>query len=142
MSSHYLPHPYSGSTPFDPRPMGQAGYAPGHPSYGYPQPGAGWYGASQPGQYPGYHQSQWAYPARGSAPFFNFANDRFVKGLLIGAAATYLVTNESVQRALIKGVVKTWSMLQGGVEEIRERFHDAEAELHHDSGRRGAPKDD
>ncbi len=64
-----------------------------------------------------------------SPSFFNLGNDRFLKGLLIGAAAAYLLTNESVQRNAIKGVVKLWGGIQGGVEEIKERFHDAEAEL-------------
>lgn len=71
-----------------------------------------------------------AYPAQQSSSFFNFSNDRFLKGLLIGAAATYLLTNESVQRTAISGAVKVWNFIQGGVEEIKERFHDAEAELH------------
>jgi hypothetical protein len=35
-----------------------------------------------------------------------------------------------VQRTAIKGVVKSWSLVQGAVEEIKERFHDAEAEIH------------
>jgi hypothetical protein len=61
-------------------------------------------------------------------------NDRFLKGLLIGAAAAYLLTNESVQRTAIKGAVKAWSLLQGGVEELKERFHDAEAEIRSESG--------
>lgn len=69
--------------------------------------------------------------AQSSSSFLNFSNDRFVKGLLIGAAATYLLTNEGVQRTLIKGVVQVWSTLQGGIEEAKERFHDAEAELQH-----------
>jgi len=107
-----------------------------------PMPGAAWEGHAQQGlPYQAYHQPQYAAPAQASAPFFNFSNDRFLKGLLIGVAATYLVTNESVQRTVIKGAVRTWSMLQGGVEEIKERFHDAEAELHHDAERRAAPQD-
>lgn len=60
---------------------------------------------------------------------FGFANERFFKGLLIGAAAAYLLTNENVQRTAIKGAVKAWGLLQGGVEELKERFHDAEAEI-------------
>ena len=56
-------------------------------------------------------------------------NERFFKGLLIGAAAAYLLTNENVQRTAIKGAVKAWSLLQGGVEDRKERFHDAEAEI-------------
>lgn len=62
------------------------------------------------------------------------SNDRFLKGLLIGAAAAYLLTNESVQRTAIKGAVKAWSLLQGGVEELKERFQDAEAEVRAEGG--------
>jgi hypothetical protein len=93
-------------------------------------------GQSQHQQAMGYH----AYPSYPTYPGYNtqnqqssgllgFSNDRFLKGLLIGAAATYLLTNENVQRGLIKGTVKVWSLLQGGVEEMKERFHDAEAEI-------------
>jgi len=56
-------------------------------------------------------------------------NDRFLKGLLIGAAAAYLLGNESVQRTAIKSAVRAWGLVQGGVEELKERFHDAEAEV-------------
>lgn len=104
-------------------------------------PGAGAYGqagqATHPGmapQYPGYG----AYPAPGQGYYYGYGapaqspsllNDRFLKGLVIGAAATYLLTNDSVQHAAIKTAVKAWSMMQGGVEELKERFKDAEAEL-------------
>jgi hypothetical protein len=77
----------------------------------------------------GQYQTMPSYAAPQSTSFFNLGNDRFVKGLLIGAAAAYLLTNEDVQRTAIKGVVKVWSALQGGVEEVKERFRDAEAEL-------------
>lgn len=98
---------------------GPAGYGPAYP----PGPVQGAY-------YPGYDGYPGAYyQAQSQTPFFNFANDRFLKGLLIGAAAAYLLTNETVQRTAIKGAVRAWSMLQGGVEEIKERFQDAEAEI-------------
>lgn len=58
------------------------------------------------------------------------ANPRFIKGALVGAAAAYLLSNESVQQNAIKAAVKAWSLLQGGIEEMKERFRDAEAELH------------
>ncbi len=86
-----------------------------------------------------YPQSAMAYPNAYNVPAYIqqpqqntsiLGNDRFIKGVLIGTAATYLLTNESVQQSAIKAAVKVWSMIQGGVEEIKERFHDAEAELH------------
>ncbi|WP_462322492.1 hypothetical protein [Halochromatium sp.] len=91
-----------------------------HPMPMAPQAGAG----AVPGAMPGM-----GYPTPTTSSFFNLGNDRFIKGLLIGAAAAYLLTNENVQRTAIKGVVKLWGGIQGGVEEIKERFHDAEAEI-------------
>ncbi len=64
-------------------------------------------------------------------------SNRFIRGLVIGAAATYVLTNEEVQRAAIKSAVKAWSTLQGGVEELKERFQDAEAELRMSEQERG-----
>lgn len=75
--------------------------------------------------YPGY------YPQQPNRSLFGMPNDRFLKGIMIGAAVTYLATNEQVQRTAIKGVVKAWSLMQGGIEEVKERFGDAAAELHH-----------
>jgi len=89
-----------------------------------PAMGQGHYGQQLPHPMAGYGYQQ---QSSGSLP--GFTNDRFLKGLLIGAAAAYLLTNESVQRTAIKGAVKVWSLLQGGVEEMKERFQDAEAEL-------------
>jgi len=125
---------YPQSTPAPDQYQGQGQY----PSYAPqpPQPGVQSVpqaGMMQPGgYYAGYHPAYQQAPMAaqsGAQSFFNLGNDRFLKGLLIGAAAAYLLTNESVQRNAIKGVVKLWGGLQGGVEEIKERFHDAEAEL-------------
>lgn len=77
-----------------------------------------------------------AYPTAASAPApiptpaTTLGNPRFIKGALIGALAAYLLTNENFQQAAIRGGVKAWSLVQGGVEEMKERFRDAEAELH------------
>lgn len=114
-----------------------------------PQPGGGMgqtmaAGYDHHGQYAAYpsHPGYPAYPPNGAYPAYGaqyqqssslLPSDRFLKGLLIGAAATYLLTNESVQRSVIKGTVKAWSLLQGGVEELKERFHDAEAEVRAES---------
>jgi len=53
----------------------------------------------------------------------------FIKGALIGAAATYLLTNESAQKAIFKTVAKGTEMFQAGIEEMKERMEDAKAEL-------------
>ncbi len=119
--------------------------------YGYPiAPGYAPQTAVQPGTQPGTQTpGPWAYPptwatyvaappqaipaplpapqAPAAQPLLN-AN--LVKGLAFGAVAAYLLTNEAVQQKAITGAVRIWSMMQGGVEEMKERFRDAEAELH------------
>ena len=54
---------------------------------------------------------------------------RFVLGLLMGAGAIYLLSNEGAQQAAIRTAVKGWHTVRGGFEELKERFRDAEAEL-------------
>lgn len=127
MSTEYLPYPayYAPPQQFGANP-GAAAQSAYYREGIYPtQPPTGAYTVPPPAA-----TAPGANPTQQSTPFFNFSNDRFLKGLLIGAAAAYLLTNESVQRTAIKGAVKAWSLVHGGVEEVKERFHDAEAELH------------
>lgn len=102
-------------------------YPPYPPCYGKSGPQGYGYGpyATQP-QMP--QPSQQPAPAAGNG-LLPFTSDSFLKGALIGAAAAYILTNENVQQSMIKGTVKAWHLLQGGVEEVKERFQDAEAEL-------------
>ena len=102
----------------------------GHPAY-YGPPSAQHYPSGY-GPHPGYY-AQPAYAPHhhdsGLASFFNFRDERFVKGAITGAALTFLLTNDSVQKNGIKSLVKLWSLFQSGMEEIKERFKDAEAEI-------------
>lgn len=145
--------PWSGPAP------GYAGYA-GYAGYtGYPgnveyPGGAGYPGyAAYPGTvpYPGYpgiagHPgTPDGYPATidsaSGSPggfftrvgWFNFSNGTYLKGLLIGAAAAFVLTNPTVQRTLIRGAVTAWSGLRGGMEEFKEHVQDVKAEM----GQRG-----
>jgi hypothetical protein len=109
---------------------------------GYPYPAYWQTAAPPPPVYPTYPQSmaysvpatyQPTMPVQPPAPVSTTSllnNQRFIKGALVGAIAAYLLTNDNVQQAVIKSTVKVWSMVQGGVEEMKERFRDAEAELH------------
>jgi hypothetical protein len=112
-----------------------------HDPYRYGYPPTGYHPAySQghspwgPGYTPGFHAHAAPPPgaplAAATAPFSHLTNPRFLKGALFGALAAYLLTNETVQQNAIKTAVRAWSMVQGGVEEMKERFRDAEAELH------------
>lgn len=60
-------------------------------------------------------------------------SDKFLRGLLIGGAAAYILTNENAQKAIIKTGVKLFGTLAGGVEEFKEKIMDAKAELEAES---------
>ena len=90
-------------------------YGPGH---------AAGYGPAAPGQAPS------PFPTPGA---LGLLNNRFVTGMLVGSALTYVLTNEHIQRAAIRGITQVWLGIQGGLEETKERFRDAESEIktHH-----------
>ncbi len=54
---------------------------------------------------------------------------QFLTGVLVGGVATYILTNETIQRAAINGVAHLWLAITGALEETKERFRDAEAEI-------------
>lgn len=55
--------------------------------------------------------------------------DQFLTGALLGGFAAFLLTNPAVQRMAINAAAHLWLSLRGGIEETKERFHDAEAEI-------------
>lgn len=61
--------------------------------------------------------------------WFNLGNPGYLKGLLLGAGVALVVTNPTVQKAMVSGAVRLWAAVQGGVEEIKEQIQDAKAEL-------------
>ena len=131
MHSPHNPYAYPGQWHVPPAPPG---YPLGQQQVSAPYPGAqmppqAFYGAA-----PGTMPMQPMQPPQAVPEAQNgngsLVSSNFVKGALIGAVAAYLLTNDSVQQGVIKAAVKSWSMVQGGVEEMKERFRDAEAELH------------
>lgn len=62
------------------------------------------------------------------ASWFDYTNASYIKGLLVGAGATLLLTNPTVQTMVVKGAVTAWSAVVGGIEEIKERVRDVNAE--------------
>lgn len=101
----------------------------GHPpSHSYAQ--SPWGPGYAPGNQPPHAGSPPGGPVQSANPPGHLANPRFLKGALFGAAAAYVLSNETIQHNAIKAAVNVWSMAQGGLEELKERFRDAEAELH------------
>jgi len=64
-----------------------------------------------------------------TSPFgLDIKDSQFWKGALLGAAVILLVTNESVQKGVVKTVSKLTAAAQSGIEELKEKFEDAKAE--------------
>ncbi len=68
-------------------------------------------------------------PQNTSSGWLAFSNDSYLKGFLAGAGVTFLLTNKTLQKAIIKGTVKLWTTIQGGVEEVKEQIQDVKAEM-------------
>lgn len=63
------------------------------------------------------------------ASWFDYRNNAYLKGLLVGVGATLIATNPAVQRAIVKGAVTVWGGIQSSVEEIKEQVEDIKAEI-------------
>jgi len=53
----------------------------------------------------------------------------FWKGALLGAGVTLLVTNETVQKTVMRGMTKMMTATSSGIEELKEKYEDAKAEV-------------
>ena len=53
----------------------------------------------------------------------------FLKGAFIGAVATFILTNKDAQSAIFKGFAKISNLFEMGIEELKERYEDAKAEV-------------
>ncbi len=58
----------------------------------------------------------------------NLLGNDFVKGALIGAAVTFLLTNKKAQSTIMDAVSKGNEFFQAGMEEIKERYEDIKAQ--------------
>lgn len=59
----------------------------------------------------------------------SFDTHQFLIGALVGVAGAYLLTNENAQKAVFKTVAKGGALFTAGIEEMKERYNDAQAEL-------------
>jgi hypothetical protein len=81
-------------------------------------------------QYPAYNQGYLSLAMPGSlSSWFNFSDHVYLKGFIAGAAVTFVLSNPSMKKGLIRGLVNLTSMVQGGVEEVKEQVQDIKAEM-------------
>ncbi|AGW12529.1 YtxH domain-containing protein [Megalodesulfovibrio gigas] len=95
---------------------------------------------------PHYAQAQYQAPAvdastsnlctspDGLKSWFNVTDKHYLGGLAVGAAVALVLTNPTVQQALVKGAVKLWTSVQGSIEEIKEKVEDVKAEMSQRNG--------
>ena len=87
------------------------------------------------GQYPYYQASAYAQQQQAanqsswSQGWFAVKDPGYLKGALVGAAVALVVTNPTVQRAVVRGAVGLWSSIQGGFEEMKEQIQDMKSEM-------------
>ena len=117
-SNPYYHNPH-GAAPWQPQAAGSG--------YGGPAPHAGMHAGQPPADA---NVPRPAAPPQAGNPWWSgLGNERFLGGVLVGAAAAYLLTNEAAQRTMIKAGVKLFGTVAGGVEELKERVMDAKAEM-------------
>ena len=59
----------------------------------------------------------------------SFTSGDFIKGALLGAAVTYLLTNKNAQETIMKAFGKGSELFSAGIEELKERYEDAKAQM-------------
>ena len=64
-----------------------------------------------------------------NAPKSTFTSGDFIKGALLGAAVTYLLTNKNAQDTLFKAFGKGSELFSAGIEELKERYEDTKAQM-------------
>ena len=131
MSEHHPSYPMNNQQ----TPNFQPGAAVGNEgSFSSPQNHEPLYDANQYGMVPQQSYQVQAAPVGAGFLGMNFRDEQFWKGALLGAAVALLVTNETVQKSVIKGAAKVISAVQGGVQEVKEKFEDVRAEMHQANG--------
>lgn len=99
-----------------------AGYGPGYGGYGPSPFGSPPPGAPAPGMDGGLLQGMAAFfPSRGT--------EQFVLGMMIGAAAAWVLTDEELRGKLVKAGMKLYAGVAGGFEEMKEQMADIRAEV-------------
>jgi len=106
---------------------------PGYGPWGAPAPG--WNGgphgdgSTQGAPTGGTPSGHWPSAFNWTSGWLDIRNEAYLKGLLVGALGAVLLSNDDVQKKAMQSVAGLWGLLQGGVEEIKERFADVEAEM-------------
>jgi hypothetical protein len=110
------------------------------PQAGY-NPETTWPGADYAGVNPGYGAPGYGAPGYGTAEvnhdFLKAMSgylpsrhtDQFLMGLLIGAGAAWVLSDEEIRGKLMKAAMKVYAGVAGGFEELKEQMADIRADV-------------
>ncbi|MGD9732466.1 MAG: hypothetical protein AB7U45_09810 [Desulfamplus sp.] len=84
-------------------------------------------------QQPAYYQNSYYQTPYDEAPVF-YNSQQFWKGIAIGAIAAIFITNETLQKTVMKGAIKLYDVVQSGAYELKEKFEDVQAEIRQKAG--------
>lgn len=59
-------------------------------------------------------------------------SDQFMLGLMLGAAGTYVLSDDDLRGKIMRSGVKLYASLAGGLEEMKEQMADIKAEVAHE----------
>jgi hypothetical protein len=113
-------------------PYGQPGSNPGYadPGYGnpgYADPGYGASGYGSSGYGSGAVTSDWLHGLSAYLPARH--RDQFLMGLVLGAGAAWVLSDEALRAKMIKSGMKLYANIAGGFEELKEQMADIRAEV-------------
>ncbi len=130
MQSTYHPYPYGSQYPqMSAHPQAATAYT----RTTNPQAASRYYHYATESGYPQTGTNTYASSASPVGSWFDFSNSSYLKGFVLGAGVTLMLANPAVQKAMVRGTVKLWSLVQGGMEEVKEQFQDIKAEMSEES---------
>lgn len=89
---------------------------------------------AQPGMtQPPYYQNTYYQNSYDDTPVF-YHSPQLWKGVALGAITAIFITNESLQKAVMKGAIKLYDTIQSGAYELKEKFEDVQAEVRQKAG--------
>jgi hypothetical protein len=115
---HYGPGPHAGyDHEYGMHDTGYPGMGPGYGAPGYGNPGYGPAGVNHDflKAMSGYLPSQ--------------HTDQFLMGLMLGAGAAWILSDEELRGKLIKAAMKVYTGVAGGFEELKEQMADIRADV-------------
>ncbi len=60
----------------------------------------------------------------------NSTSNQLILGAVLGALATYILSNDEIREKIVRSAVKLYTDVAGGMEELKEQVADIQAEMY------------